>query len=316
MLTLAENVIVAGADNRPPMLDKTQYSLGQVICYSISKVRNMATIQDERVAVQTVQGRQTQGYAGSSTKSSAIGSSVNRNGGTSTTGAAKVIRCYNCQEEGYMARLCTKPKRPKNSTWFEEKAMLAEALESVVVLDEEHMAFLSDNGDTVTIGQASQEIPTLAIFQTDDLDAFDSDCDEAPSASAVLMAKLSAYDSDVLSEILTHDTYLDNQVIDQSVQEMQYSEQPVFINDSDIDITSDSNMISYEQYLKETENVVVQDTCSSTQQDALMYVIKEMSNQVAKCNEVDMVNKTVNESLTAELEDIKNKLNFLKKINI
>ncbi|GKE66323.1 hypothetical protein Tco_1520484 [Tanacetum coccineum] len=26
MLTLAENVIVAGADNRPPMLDKTQYS--------------------------------------------------------------------------------------------------------------------------------------------------------------------------------------------------------------------------------------------------------------------------------------------------
>ncbi|GKD52370.1 hypothetical protein Tco_1281346 [Tanacetum coccineum] len=26
MLTLAENVIVVGADNRPPMLDKTQYS--------------------------------------------------------------------------------------------------------------------------------------------------------------------------------------------------------------------------------------------------------------------------------------------------
>ncbi|GKG07035.1 hypothetical protein Tco_0330004, partial [Tanacetum coccineum] len=29
-----------------------------------------------------------------------------------------------------------------------------------------------------------------ATFQTDDLDAFDYDCDEAPSASAILMAKL------------------------------------------------------------------------------------------------------------------------------
>ncbi|GJV32789.1 ribosomal protein L7Ae/L30e/S12e/Gadd45 [Tanacetum coccineum] len=39
---------------------------------------------------------------------------------------AKVIHCYNYQEEGHMARQCTKPKRPRNSTWFKEKAMLAE----------------------------------------------------------------------------------------------------------------------------------------------------------------------------------------------
>ncbi|GJT90277.1 hypothetical protein Tco_1079122 [Tanacetum coccineum] len=61
---------------------------------------------------------------------------------------------------------------------------------------------------------------------------------------------------------------------------MQYSEQPAFINDSDIDITSDINVISYDQYLKETENEVVQDTTSHAQQDALiMSVIEEMSNQ-------------------------------------
>ncbi|GKG28514.1 hypothetical protein Tco_0406841, partial [Tanacetum coccineum] len=29
--------------------------------------------------------------------------------------------------------------------------------------------------------QASQEIPTPAAFQTDDLDAFDSDCDDGQS---------------------------------------------------------------------------------------------------------------------------------------
>nr|GEY97079.1 integrase, catalytic region, zinc finger, CCHC-type, peptidase aspartic, catalytic [Tanacetum cinerariifolium] len=56
-----------------------------------------------------------------------------------------------------------------------------------------------DNGDTVTISQSSHEILTPVAFQNDDLDAFDSDCNEAPSASAILMAKLSSYDLDVIS---------------------------------------------------------------------------------------------------------------------
>ncbi|GJY08929.1 retrovirus-related pol polyprotein from transposon TNT 1-94 [Tanacetum coccineum] len=113
---------------------------------------------------------------------------VNGIGGTNIAGQEKVIRCYNCQEEGHMARQCTKPKKPRNLAWFKEKVMLAEPLESGVALDEEQMAFLADNGDIVTISQASQEIPTPVASQTDDLDAFDSDCDEALSASAVLMA--------------------------------------------------------------------------------------------------------------------------------
>ncbi|GJW54413.1 gag-pol polyprotein [Tanacetum coccineum] len=43
-------------------------------------------------------------------------------------------------------------------------------------------------------------IPQNAAFQTDDLDAYDSDCDDISSAKAVLMANLSSYNSDVLSE--------------------------------------------------------------------------------------------------------------------
>nr|GEU70657.1 ribonuclease H-like domain-containing protein [Tanacetum cinerariifolium] len=64
----------------------------------------------------------------------------------------------NCQEEGHMARHCNKPKRPRNSAWFKEKMLHAEALESGVSLDEEHMAFLADNEDTFTRHQASQEL--------------------------------------------------------------------------------------------------------------------------------------------------------------
>nr|GEU33923.1 retrovirus-related Pol polyprotein from transposon TNT 1-94 [Tanacetum cinerariifolium] len=203
-----------------------------------------------------------------------------------SAGSAKVIRCYNCQKEGHVARKCTKPKRPRNSTWFKEKTMVVEALDTWVALDEEQMEFLTDNRDTITTGQASQELVTTTYFQTDDLDAFDYDCDEAPSTNVVLITKLSVYDLDVLLEVSTHDNYLDNYVNDQIVQEIQYYEQPHFNNETDVDITSDSNIISYEQYLKETKNLVVQNTNSSTQQDALiMSVIEEMSNQVAKCNE-------------------------------
>ncbi|GKD04853.1 hypothetical protein Tco_1179827, partial [Tanacetum coccineum] len=62
------------------------------------------------------------------------------------------------------------------------------------------LALLADNEDTIIPAQASQEIPTPTAFQTYDLDAFDSDCDDVPSAKAVLMANLSSCDSGVLSE--------------------------------------------------------------------------------------------------------------------
>nr|GEZ35062.1 hypothetical protein [Tanacetum cinerariifolium] len=58
--------------------------------------------------------------------------------------------------------------------------------------------------------------------QTDDLYAFDSDCDEAPSAKAVLRAYLSSYDLDVISEVPISDIYPDNFVLDHYVQEMYY----------------------------------------------------------------------------------------------
>ncbi|GJT92508.1 hypothetical protein Tco_1081353 [Tanacetum coccineum] len=242
----------------------------------------------------------------------------------------------------------------------QEKMLLAKALESGVVLDEEQMAFLADNEDTVTICQASQELTTITIFQIDELDAFDSDCDEAPLASAILMAKLSAYDSDMHyyeqppfindsdiditsdSNVISYNQYLQetenkvvqdttssaqqdamimsvieemsNQVAKCNDSDMYYYEQPPFINDSDIDITSDSNVISYNQYLQETENKVVQDTTSSAQQDAMiMSVIEKMSNQVAKCNEVNQENKTINESLAAELERYKEQIKIFEE---
>nr|GEX43301.1 hypothetical protein [Tanacetum cinerariifolium] len=84
-------------------------------------------------------------------------------------------------EVGHIARQCTKPMRPKNSTWYKGKAMLTEALELGAYLDLEQLAFLSDNGDAINTAQATQEIATNAAFQSDDLDAFDSDWESIES---------------------------------------------------------------------------------------------------------------------------------------
>ncbi|GJY44150.1 ribonuclease H-like domain-containing protein [Tanacetum coccineum] len=173
--------------------------------------------------------------------------------------------------------------------------------------------------------QASQELVTTATFQTDDLDAFDFDCDEAPSTSVVLMAKLSAYDSDVLSEVQTHDNYLDNHVNDQSVHEMQYYEQPPFNNETDVDITSDSNIISYEQYHKETKNSIVQNTNSFAQHDALiMKNTENLNNKIIKLNEelsdceTDLYNyKRGLSQVEARLVEFKNnEIKFCERIRV
>ncbi|GJX99323.1 hypothetical protein Tco_0356342 [Tanacetum coccineum] len=167
-----------------------------------SNPRNQTTIQDGRVIVQQLQGRQGQSFAGIGSKSNATRSVISRNRGNNAAVQARVVRSYNCHEEGHMARQCTQPKRPRNSAWFKEKILLVQAQEAGQVLDEDQLAFLADPR-VAEIQDTQTTITHNVAFQTDDLDAFDSNRDEAPGAKAVLMANLSSYDSDVISEI-TH----------------------------------------------------------------------------------------------------------------
>ncbi|GJT14993.1 hypothetical protein Tco_0873699 [Tanacetum coccineum] len=59
---------------------------------------------------------------------------------------AKVVKCYNYQGEGHMARQCTQSKQPRNVAWYKDKAILAEAQEAGQILNEEQLAFLTDPG--------------------------------------------------------------------------------------------------------------------------------------------------------------------------
>ncbi|GJV63040.1 hypothetical protein Tco_1473868 [Tanacetum coccineum] len=210
---------------------------------------------------------------------------TSRTGGN-YSGQQRVVKCFNCQEEG-----------------------------NGKVLNEEELEFLADPG--IAEGLVTQsDITHNAAYQVDDLDAYDSDYDEIFTAKAVLMTNLSSYGSDVLSEVPISDN-THNDMLNQSVQEMPYSEPSQFVEHPDNEIHSDININSYSQYLIESQNAVVQDTNSSAQQDALILsVFEQLSNQVANCNKVNNDNLIANESLSTELERYKERFtDFEKEIN-
>ncbi|GJU89866.1 retrovirus-related pol polyprotein from transposon TNT 1-94 [Tanacetum coccineum] len=158
-----------------------------------SNPRQQATINDGRVTVQPIQGRQIS-YAAGTTRTFTPGASG------SNSGKQRIVTCYNCKGEGHMSKQCTKPRRKRDDSWFKDKVLLVQAQASGQILHEEELAFLADPG--IPEGQATQTVITHnAAYQADDLDAYDSDCDELNTAKVALMANLSHYGSDALVEI-------------------------------------------------------------------------------------------------------------------
>nr|GEU79855.1 hypothetical protein [Tanacetum cinerariifolium] len=145
------------------------------------------------------------------------------------------------------------PKRPRNAAWFKKKLMLVEA----------------------------QKV----AFQTDDLDAYDSDCDDLSSAKAVLMANISSCDLEVLSEVPYSDSY-PNDTINQDVQEMQYSKQTHVDDFEDNEIHSDINIIPV--IAKEHAVISVNDD-----EETLILEEESRSKMLAKQNDPITIKKKI-----------------------
>nr|GEV58612.1 hypothetical protein [Tanacetum cinerariifolium] len=103
-----------------------------------------------------------------------------------------------------------------------EKAMLAEARKAGQILDEEQLKFLAD--PRIPAGQVKTIIPHNAAFQTEDLDTYDSDYEDLSNAQAVLMANISNYSSNVISEVPNSDNYLND--MDNQTQTMHMLTKP------------------------------------------------------------------------------------------
>ncbi|GJW54074.1 uncharacterized mitochondrial protein-like protein [Tanacetum coccineum] len=138
----------------------------------------------------------------------------------SNTGKQQTVICYNCKGEGHISKQCTMPKRKRDETWFNDKVLLVQAQASGQVLTEEEIAFLAD--------------PRLPDTQTSQ------------------PANLSRIGSDALTEVHNPDN-LTYDLINQSEHIMTSSEPSNDVNQTETEITSDSNIIPYSQCLNETE---------------------------------------------------------------
>ncbi|GKE73513.1 hypothetical protein Tco_1535554, partial [Tanacetum coccineum] len=125
----------------------------------------------------------------------------------------------------------------------------------------------TSNDGRVTLQPVQGRQISFATRTTDNLDAYDSDCDELNTAKVALMANLSQYGSDDLAEVYNPDN-MDNHMINQGVQ----------------------------------------NSSSFAQQDALILsVIEQLSTKII------LDNKSVNDTLTAELERYKEQVKVLKE---
>ncbi|GKE99404.1 hypothetical protein Tco_0022755 [Tanacetum coccineum] len=167
------------------------------------------------------------------------------------------------------------------------------ATENGVALDEEQLLFIAGGQDNAVDDDVDEqpvqdlELNVDNVFQADDCDAFDSNVDEAPTAQTMFMANLSSadpvydeaslsYDSDILSGVPDHDNYQDAVFEHHEVYEIHDDVQPNHVVDSHADYTSNSNMILYDQYVKDNTVHVVQSNVSSVPNDAYMMIINEM----------------------------------------
>ncbi|GKG40132.1 hypothetical protein Tco_0466909, partial [Tanacetum coccineum] len=106
--------------------------------------------------------------------------------------------------------------------------LLAEAQEGGVTLHEEHQDFLADRLEEMDDCEDLQ-LHTTLNFKADHVDAYDPDCNDEATESAIFMAVLSlagsingdivgpTFDSDKIFKVPRYDNYLENDVLNSDV---------------------------------------------------------------------------------------------------
>nr|GEV58917.1 retrovirus-related Pol polyprotein from transposon TNT 1-94 [Tanacetum cinerariifolium] len=218
----------------------------------------------------------------------------------------------------------------QNPDYFKDKMLLMQAQENGMALDEEHLLFLA-GGQDKTIDEDVDEQPVQDlgldvdnVFQADDYDAFDFDVDEAPTEQTMFMANLSSadpvydkagqsYDSDILSEVHDHDHYQDAIYEHHEEHEMHDNVKLNHVVDSHANYTSDSNMIPYDQYVKDNTVPGVHSNVSSVPNDAYMMIYNDMYEPHALSVSKTSWNTVVDNSLTAELATYKEQVELYER---
>nr|GEX50781.1 probable E3 ubiquitin-protein ligase RZFP34 [Tanacetum cinerariifolium] len=312
--------------------EKELFQRGNDLIDAINHMMSFLTaVVTLRVTIQPIKGRKNSLTTGMSRQYTSGPSGTN-------SGKQRVIVCYNCKGEGHMSKQCTKPKKKRDESLFKDKVLLFQAQANGQVLHEEDLEFLVDPGIAKT--QSTQYVITNnAAYQADDLDAYDSDCDEINSAKIALMVNLSQYGSDNLAEInqdnknvneiLTAELerYKDQDFETRFVPQTELSAEQAFWsqnsrNSKEPNLSTSTTTVEVPKELPKVSMAVKQHYVEKNKfQDKMKDVLKENERLLEQAISIDIVNIVVNErikSLTGNVkeEKIKRELEEIETINI
>ncbi|GJW90630.1 uncharacterized mitochondrial protein-like protein [Tanacetum coccineum] len=204
MTTLADKAILSGADNRPPMLEKDMYD-----SWKSRMELYMMNRQHGRMILESVEKWSTHWPTIEK-------NGVNRPKKYSELSATEAIQA-DCDVKATNIILQGLP--PKLHTYLGQHEFHANEFRLMHERNSDPLALVGNPSYEHPEGQATQTVITHnAAYQADDLDAYDSNCDELNTAKVALMANLSHYGSDALAEVHNPDN-VDNNMINQGVQE-------------------------------------------------------------------------------------------------
>ncbi|GJU41596.1 retrovirus-related pol polyprotein from transposon TNT 1-94 [Tanacetum coccineum] len=252
MTTLAEFMIIAGADNRPLMLEKSLYDSWKSHMEHYMENREngkmiLSSVQNGPLIWPTI----TKEDGTTRTKNYAELSATEKIQADCDCKATNIVLqgldvlVFNLRDDPIA---CLNKAMDFLTVIASLRQGLLNALTAKVKdIWRGNALRLSEQGTLHDLGipddQAIQTtIPNNAAFQTEDLDAYDSDCDDVLNAKAVLMDNISNYGSDVISEVPHYDSY-HNDMDNESVHAMQDFEQTPVVDFSNNEIHSDSNII-------------------------------------------------------------------------
>ncbi|GJS21385.1 hypothetical protein Tco_0450017 [Tanacetum coccineum] len=155
------------------------------------------------------------------------------------------------------SRYPTTNNQLRNSSNPRQQATINDGRVTLQPVQGRQISFATGTSKTYTPGASGSNSGKQRTVISDDLDAYDSDCDELNTAKVSLMENLSHYGSDALAKVNNQDN-IDNNMINQAVQAMPPSEQSSVVSHSEIKITSDSNIIPYSQYVTESQHAALE----------------------------------------------------------
>nr|GEU60231.1 hypothetical protein [Tanacetum cinerariifolium] len=211
------------------------------------------------------------------------------------------IQCYNCKEYGHLARVCQKPKRAKDAAYHKEKMLLCKQEEAGFQLNAEQADWRDDTDDEPDDQELEAHYMYMAQIQ-------EVTPDHADNSGPI-------FDSEPLQKVPNNDNYNVFAIENEHPEQSKYVNDTYLIEQDAHNVIIDSLDMSYD-----TEQVDQDDDDDlANERNLLASLIEKLKCEIDdsknRNNFLKTLNKALVDKLKGEIEDFKTKNKILESSN-